>query len=322
MIKVISLFSGCGGLDLGFKKAGYEIIFANDIDKDACETYKKNLGNEIKCLDIYELDPALVPDADILIGGFPCLGYTIANGKNRDLHSKYNDLYLQYAKVLKAKQPKCFLVENVVGITAGNAFKENFENKILKAFKDCGYRVKYQILNASDFFVAQNRRRVIILGVRNDIDKDINFPNPQNIKFTLKDAIGDLPNDFDEKVPNHTGNMHKVKINGYVGNRILSWDKPSPTITGRGSRSGGAVIHPHPNLKRRLSIRECARLQSFPDDFIFLGSNSACYAHIGNAVAPLFAWFIANEIREFFGFKKLEFNSIDWKLPYFKQNKK
>ena len=318
-IKVISLFSGCGGLDLGFIKAGFDVIFANDIDPDACKTYEENLKHSIMCLDVAKLDANKVPNADILIGGFPCLGFTVANGKNRDLNSKYNALYLEYARILKAKQPKCFLVENVVGIQAGKDFKENFENGILKAFKDCGYRVKFKILNASDFLVAQNRKRVIIIGIRNDLDGDIGFPEPFNKKFSLKDAIGDLPDDFDRKIPNHVGNLHQVKINGYVGNRVLAWDKPSPTITGRGSRSGGAVIHPHPNLKRRLSVRECARIQSFPDDFIFQGSNSACYAHIGNAVAPLFAFFVANEFREFFGLKKLK--SLDWNLQYLKSVK-
>lgn len=316
MIKTISLFSGCGGLDLGFKKAEFDIIFANDIDKDACLTYQNNLGKEIKCLDIYELNSDNIPNADILIGGFPCLGFTVANGKNRDLNSKYNNLYLEYARILKAKQPQCFLVENVLGITAGEKFKENFENKILKSFEQCGYKVKYTVLNANDFLVPQNRKRVIILGVREDIKKTISFPQPQKIQLTLKDAIYDLPENFNPQIPNHIGNSHKVKINGYVGNRVLDWNKPSPTITGRGSRSGGAVIHPHPNLKRRLSIRECARIQSFPDDFIFLGSNSACYAHIGNAVAPVFAWFLANEIRPFFNLEKLDFKKIKWDLPY------
>ncbi|ARR04730.1 MULTISPECIES: DNA cytosine methyltransferase [Campylobacter] len=318
MPSVISLFSGCGGLDLGFLKAGFDIIFANDIDKDACKTYEKNLKHKINCLDICKLDATEIPNGDILIGGFPCLGFTIANGKNRNLNSEYNSLYLQYARILKAKQPKCFLVENVVGIKAGEKFAENFENEILKSFKECGYRVKFKILNASDFLVAQNRRRVIILGVRNDIKEEVNFPIPFEKKFTLFDAISDLPENFDENILNHTGSSHGVKINGYVGNRILDWNKPSPTITGRGSRSGGAVIHPHPNLKRRLSVRECARLQSFPDDFIFLGSNSASYAQIGNAVAPLFAFFIANEFREFFGLEKLDIKKIKWNLVYLK----
>lgn len=318
MLKTISLFSGCGGLDFGFIKAGFDVIFANDIDKDACLTYEKNISSHIKCLDICNLNTEDIPNGDILIGGFPCLGYTIANGKNRDLNSKYNSLYLQYSRVLKAKMPKVFLVENVAGIKAGAKFKENFEDEILKSFKNCGYKVKYATLNASDFLVPQNRKRVIILGVREDLKGDINFPTPQNKKLTLKDAIFDLPINFDEKITNHTGNAHKVKINGYVGNRHLKWEKPSPTITGRGSRSGGAVIHPHPSLKRRLSVRECARIQSFPDDFIFYGSNSACYAHIGNAVAPLFAFFLANEIRTFFKLDKAQLNPIGWKLPYLK----
>ena len=134
--------------------------------------------------------------------------------------------------------------------------------------------------------------------------------------INLKDAISDLPLNYDTNILNHKGNLHKVKINGYVGNRQLDWNKPSPTITGRGSRSGGAVIHPHPNGHRRLTIRECARIQSFPDDFYFVGSNSACYAQIGNAVPPIMAFFIANEFRELFGLKKLNFNSVDWNLPY------
>lgn len=297
-MNVISLFSGCGGLDLGFKMNGFDILWANDIDKEACETYKHNIGNHIVNKNISNIKTDEIPNADILIGGFPCLGFTIANGKNRDLNSQYNQLYLEYARILKAKKPKYFVVENVAGIKSGKEFKENFEENILKSFKECGYNLKYEVLNASDFGVAQNRKRVIILGKREDVKKDIDFPKPlKSPKKTLFDAIGDLPEDYDEKIPNHIGNSHKVKINGYVGNRVLKWDKPSPTITGRGSRSGGAVIHPHPNLKRRLSVRECARIQSFPDDFLFYGSNGACYAQIGNAVPPLMSYHIAKQFK-------------------------
>ncbi|WP_169776673.1 DNA cytosine methyltransferase [Campylobacter mucosalis] len=298
-MKIVSLFSGCGGLDLGFKMAGFKIIWANDFDKEACVSYAKNIGEHIVCKSIYDINESEIPKADILIGGFPCLGFTIANGKNRDINSKYNTLYLEYARVLNAIKPKYFVVENVAGIVSGSNFKENFTNNILKAFEKCGYKLKYEILNASDYGVAQNRRRIIILGTRLDLDNEPKFPKPLNTpKKTLKDAIGDLPDDFDEKIANHTGNTHKVKINGYVGNRVLKWDAPAPTITGRGSRSGGAVIHPHPNLKRRLSVRECARIQSFPDDFIFYGSNGACYAQIGNAVPPLMAYAIAKELKQ------------------------
>lgn len=297
-MKVISLFSGCGGLDLGFFMAGFEILWANDFDKEACASYAKNIGNHIVCKSIYEVDESEIPQADVLVGGFPCLGFTIANGKNRDLNSKYNTLYLEYARILRAKQPKYFVVENVAGINSGAEFRKNFEENILKSFIDCGYRLKYEILNASDYEVPQNRRRMIILGTRNDISRQPNFPKISQNKKTLRDAIFDLPENFDENIPNHTGNKHQVKINGYVGNRALKWDLPAPTITGRGSRGGGAVIHPHPSLKRRLSVRECARIQSFPDDFIFCGSNSACYSQIGNAVPPLMAKAIASEIKK------------------------
>ncbi len=180
---------------------------------------------------------------------------------------------------------------------------EFFENMI-EEFREVGYRVKYETLLASEYGVPQNRRRIIIIGTRDDIEIEPNFPTPthskkggSNIKpfLTIKDAIADLPREYDEEIPNHIGSKHKVKINGYIGNRQLDWSKPSPTITGRGSRTGGAVIHPHPNNHRRLSVRECARLQSFPDDFIFTGSNGAGFAHIGNAVPPILSFYIARE---------------------------
>lgn len=231
------------------------------------------------------------------------------------MNSNYNTLYLEYARILKAKQPK-FLVENVAGIQSGEAFKQNFNEKILPTFEICGYKLKYTILNSSDFGVPQNRKRVIIIGSKKDIKKSVEFPQKTLLKpNTLKDAIFDLPDDFDEKVPNHSGSKHKIQITGYVGNRILSWDKPAPTITG-GSRCGGAVIHPHPNLKRRLSVRECARIQSFPDDFIFYGSNGATYAQIGNAVPPLMSFFIANEFLKAFDLTPKKLNKNEWKLPY------
>lgn len=316
-MKVISLFSGCGGLDLGFKKAGFDIIFANDIDKDACISYENNIGKHIVCKDIYSLNANEIPNGDILIGGFPCLGFTIANGKNRDLNSKYNQLYLEYARILKVKQPKYFLVENVTGIQSGEAFKKHFFENILICFKECGYEIEYKILNASEYGVPQNRKRIIIFGNRQDMKNKIEFPKSKyKIKKTMKDAISDLPLEYDEKIPNHIGTAHKININGYIGNRKLSWDKPSPTIIGRGSRTGGAVIHPHPSLKRRLSLRECARIQSFPDDFIFYGSKSAIYAQIGNAVPPLMSFFIANEFRKVCGLKECIIKKEEWKLDY------
>jgi DNA (cytosine-5)-methyltransferase 1 len=328
-MKVISLFSGAGGLDLGFKKAGFEIVWANDFDKEATESYKKNIGDHIVHKSIYDVDTSIIPDADILIGGFPCLGFTVAKGKDRKLDCDYNQLFQEYARILRDKKPKYFLVENVTGIKSGEEFNNFFHNTILKTFKECtnvGYDVKYETLISSDFGVPQNRKRIIIFGTRKDISIQPSFPSfTIKSKTTLSDAIFDLPREFSETIPNHSGNQHKVKITGYVGGRQLDWNKPSPTITGRGSRSGGAVIHPHPDGHRRLSVRECARIQSFPDDFIFSGSNGACYSQIGNAVPPIMSFFIANQFRELFGKQILCFNPIDWKLPYaskiYKQDK-
>lgn len=317
--KVISLFSGCGGLDLGFIKAGFEIVWANDFDKEATESYSYNIGNHIVHKSIYDIDTSIIPEADILIGGFPCLGFTVAKGKDRQLDCAHNQLFQEYARVLNDTNPKYFVVENVTGIKSGKDFNDFFHNIILKTFEKAGigYRVKYETLISSTFGVPQNRKRVIIFGTRLDIEEEPSFPTFKiDKKNTLKDAIFTLPKEYDLTIPNHIGNNHKVKITGYVGGRQLDWDKPSPTITGRGSRSGGAVIHPHPDGHRRLSIRECARIQSFPDDFIFCGSNGAAYAQIGNAVPPIMSFFIANQFRPLFKKELLKFNEKEWKLPY------
>lgn len=217
-MKVISLFSGCGGLDLGFIKAGFEIIWANDFDKEATKSYELNIGKHIICKNIYDIDASLIPDADILIGGFPCLGFTVAKGKKRELECEYNQLYKEYARILNIKQPMYFLVENVTGIKSGEEFNDFFHNVILRTFQNSGigYKIKYTTLLASDFGVPQNRKRVIIIGTRNDIETEPSFPSKKiNIPLTLKDAISDIPENLDDKIPNHTGNNHKVKINGF-----------------------------------------------------------------------------------------------------------
>lgn len=324
---VVSLFSGAGGLDLGFKKAGANIVWANDIDENAVKTYKENIDDNIVLGDIKEINAKNIPDSDVIMGGFPCLGFTLAKGSSRDINDEHNFLYLEYLRITKEKKPKVFLIENVPGIKRGLSFKDFFK-KMIKDFESLGYNVEYKTLCAADYGVPQKRNRVIIVGIRNDLNKKFEWPKithsenlitlTDNCKrwINLKDAISDLPDMWDEDIPNHVGTKHKVKINNYMGNRKLSWDKPSPTILGRGSRSGGPVIHPHPNLKRRLTVRECARLQSFPDDFVFVGSNSSCYAQIGNAVAPLFAFRIAQQVIKLFDEEPNCFDKNDWNLPW------
>jgi DNA (cytosine-5)-methyltransferase 1 len=328
-MKVISLFSGAGGLDLGLHKAGANIIWANDIDQDSVKSYEKNIGNHIVLGDIKEIDEKFLPDGDVIVGGFPCLGFTIAKGKSRKTCDENNFLYLEYLRLTKEIMPKLFLIENVPGMKRGISFKDFFEN-MMDDFIKAGYQVKHKILRAANYGVPQKRDRIIIVGIRNDLEYNFKWPSKtheekplnkldgtKNQKWiTLHDAIGDLPIEWDLSIPSHTGTRHKVKINNYVGNRELNWNKPSPTIMGRGSKGGGPVIHPHPEKKRRLTIRECARIQSFPDDFEFFGSNSSQYAQVGNAVAPLFAFRIAQKVMEAMNAKPNKFNKTEWELPW------
>lgn len=328
-MKVISLFSGAGGLDLGLSKAGAKIIWANDIDSDSVKSYEKNIGEHIVLGDVREIDENTIPDADVIVGGFPCLGFTLAKGKSRKICDENNFLYLEYLRFTKELMPKLFLIENVPGMKRGRSFKDFFD-KMIDDFVTTGYQVKHQILRAADYGVPQKRDRVIIVGIRDDLEYNFKWPNKtheekpvtkfdgtKKIKWiSLREAIGDLPKEWDPIIPSHTGTRHKVKINNYVGNRELNWNKPSPTIMGRGSKSGGPVIHPHPDKKRRLTIRECARIQSFPDDFEFFGSNSSQYAQVGNAVAPLFAFRIAQKVMNAMNTTPKTFSKEEWKLPW------
>ncbi len=176
-MRVVSLFSGAGGLDLGFKMAGHEIIWANDLYEDAVETYKHNLGDHIVCEDISKIDAEEIPECDIIIGGFPCQGFSVANMKRHETDER-NALYKQLIRIIDAKKPKFFLAENVKGLT--NLAKGQFFKSILSDFSSLGYKVSYRVLNAADYGVPQTRQRVIIIGVRNDIDFEYIFPNPTN----------------------------------------------------------------------------------------------------------------------------------------------
>lgn len=337
--KVISLFSGAGGLDLGFQKADSEIVYANDIQEDFCDTYRKNVG-PIGQEDITKVDVSEIPDGDVVIGGFPCLGFTIGRGRWRKRdpkEEKTNFLYQKFLRVIEAKRPRLFLMENVPGIKAGAKFKEMFNQIIKECEMGGGYNVIYDTLDAVHWGVPQHRRRIFILGVKNGTETKIeadffrNFPRRTHVEeedvgthdykppqrwVTVRDAIGDLPLEWCDDIPNHVGTKHKVKIKNYPGNRLLDWGSPSPTITGRGSLTGGPVIHPHPNLHRRLTVRECARLQSFPDDFVFQGSPCKGYAQVGNAVPPLFAFRIAQVAMKLLGFEPRRYKHGEWKLPW------
>lgn len=318
-MRIISLFCGAGGMDLGFIKAGHTIVWTNDNDPDCCISYEKYFNHKPICKDIEQIPSDQIPDGEVVIGGFPCQGFSIAN-KYRHTEDSRNKLYVELLRVINDKNPKYFVAENVPGITSIGGYetpKDRQERRgrifkrILKELSEAGekgYYVNFDILNAVDFGVPQNRRRVIILGTRRDGPYRLKHPKPLNeAKKTVRMAIGGMPEptEWDKKAEsekgpikvnglyNHYGTKHTVKINGYLGNRPTQWDKPSPTITGRGGGTGGPVIIPLPSLKRRMSVREYARLQSFPDDFVFYGSPTSQYRQIGNAVPWPFAYHIA-----------------------------
>jgi DNA (cytosine-5)-methyltransferase 1 len=397
-LRVLTLFSGAGGMDLGFIQAGAEILWANDFEKDATITYANNISDHIVCGDITQIPNSKIPhnDIDVVIGGFPCQGFSVANTK-RSIKDERNFLYKELLRVVEYKQPKYFVGENVKGLLSlagGKVFE-----MIKQDFKNLGYEINARLLNSADFGVPQFRQRVIIIG--NRIGKKNIFPSPTHTSsndlfnniledcITTKDVIGHLYDiDTVEKntnqvielnnknIYNHIsytnvsdkffGRKYKViqadicdylkywrnkkeistkKVDEYFGYkhtaghwfrkdnksgsipkpsdwwklkellnfddkfdkqvtefiekeikfeqslRIANWDTPSDTIT-------ASTPEIHPNKQRRLSVRECAIIQSFPDDFIFYGSLSSQHRQVGNAVPPLLAKLIANNIKK------------------------
>lgn len=301
-MRVVSLFSGAGGLDLGFIKAGHQILWANDLYADAVKTYQKNIGNHIVCEDISKISTSDIPDCDIVIGGFPCQGFSVANTK-RHVDDERNVLYKQLLRVIRDKNPKFFLAENVKGILSigkGQVFQ-----MILEDFKSIGYNVQYRVLNAADYGVPQTRLRVIIVGVRKDVHFEYKYPSPTNSKdganglprwVSVSDALKDIPDpDLPNNLPNHDYSKYKLSFNGYIGHRPLNPDMPAPTVTARGDDKGGVVILPHPTAARRMSCRELATIQSFPLDYEFQGNRSSVYRQIGNAVPVLLGYAVAKQ---------------------------
>lgn len=322
-MNIVSFFAGAGGLDLGFKKAGFKVIWANEYDKDIWETYEKNHKKTI--LDrrsIINIEPYEVPECDGIIGGPPCQSWSEA-GSLRGINDKRGQLFYDFIRILKTKQPKFFLAENVSGML--HERHSNALKNIKEMFKNAGYTLSFKLLNASDFDVPQDRKRVFFVGIREDLNFKFEFPQSLNKKVTLKQKIADLKdNVVSAKEGNKTnkGNCkvpnHEYMIGGFSSmfmsrNRVRSWDEQSFTIQAGGRH---APIHPQaPKMKfieqnirvfvpgkeklyRRLSVRECARIQTFPDNFIFYYRHiSAAYKMIGNAVPVNLAKHIAISIK-------------------------
>lgn len=303
-MKVISVFSGAGGLDLGFLRAGHEIVWANDDDPEAVETYRRNIGSHIVLGDIRSIKTSDIPNGDILIGGFPCQGFSVANWK-RSITDPRNLLFREASRVLKGKQPSFFVMENVSGLTSmanGKALQ-----MICDEFSSVGYKVRNAVLNAADYGVPQRRLRLILLGVRSDLKVEVSFPPPPTHSepgilpilglkpwTTVGEALAHFPEpDNENTIPNHECSRYKLKFNGHLGHRVIDPKRPAPTVTARGDKNGGVVVLHHPGNHRRMSARELAAVQSFPDDFVFAGPKTSAYRQIGNSVPPLLAEAIA-----------------------------
>ncbi len=321
--KVVSLFSGCGGLDLGilgdftylgkyYEKNPFEIVWANDINLRATQTLKLNFPDlNVICGDITEilgikendqlsfLSQTAIPQADVVIGGFPCQDFSIA-GKRQGLTVQRGKLYQSMAKVIEMIKPKVFVAENVKGLITwenGLAIRT-----IIDDFSKLGYQVKYKLFNTADYGVPQIRERVIIIGIKEDLNVDFEWMPPTHSSsdnkllpwMTIKDAIGDLEDDETHRMLPNYGYSKAKFFPGTQGNTITKADKPAPTM--RAEHHGN--IEFHYSLPRRLSAREAARIQTFPDDFTFFKSVSDAYRQVGNAVAPVFAWHISKMIAD------------------------
>lgn len=302
---ITSLFSGAGGLDLGLIQAGNTVIWANDIDKDAVETYRTNIGNHINCKDIKDVPLSEIPSSDVVVGGFPCQGFSLANLK-RDVSDERNQLYLFFYSIVKDKKPKFFIAENVKGILSlGNG---SIIRQIVADFDSAGYFVEVHKVNVADYGVPQHRERVIIIGQRKDIADHMlfEFPAPShsesniNMKpwVSIKDALSFVPPDYNkDSDPNAYGSKYRFVERNFTAHRRTSPDRPSPTILARGNGKGGVCAIPHYNGERRLTIRESATIQTFPFSFVFHGKMGSCYRQIGNAVPVLFAERLGAELK-------------------------
>jgi DNA (cytosine-5)-methyltransferase 1 len=321
MYNISSFFSGAGGLDLGFQQAGFSITYANEYDKEIWETYEKNhLSTPLDRRSIVDVLSEEVPECNGIIGGPPCQSWSEA-GAQRGINDHRGQLFYEFIRILKDKQPKFFLAENVSGMLAPK-HSEALKN-IKEMFSEAGYDLFFKLLNASDYGVGQDRKRVIFIGFRKDLNIDYKFPEAHSKKVYLKDIIKDLDGtatpalekqkaNTDLTIPNHEYMIGGFSTMYMSRNRVRTWDQHSFTIQAGGRH---APIHPSAPVMfkvetnkflfregheyRRLSVRECARIQGFPDDFIFHYKNVAAgYKMIGNAVSVGFAKSLADSILE------------------------
>lgn len=300
---VVSMFSGCGGMDLGFRggfstlgrlyeKHPFKIIWANDYNQMACRTYRQNLGDHIHAGDVWSLLDTLPTEADVLIGGFPCQDISVNNSKGLGVMGKRSGLYRAMIEAIGRVKPKVFVAENVKGLL----MRHNAEslNQVMRDFKALDYEISYALYHAADYGVAQTRERVIIVGTLRGAQVFVP-PTPvcsSNTRITAYQALKDLEDMPENPSINHI--WSRANKSPDQGNRRLLADRPGYTI--RAECHGN--IQYHYRLPRRISMREAARIQSFPDEFLFACKLRETERQIGNAVPPVLAWHIAGSVVE------------------------
>lgn len=313
-LKVASLFCGCGGTDVGllgnfdflgkhYSTNNMEIVYANDIDDNACRIFEENFGIKPDNRDIREVASMDLPDFDILTGGFPCQSFSIIaqNPKRLGVKDDRGKLFFEMCRILKDKQPKCFIAENVKGLLTAN--QRSAFPLILEEFKNSGYDVKYMILNSANYGVPQKRERVIIVGFRKDLNIDFVFPNQvitdEDLFEPLKKVIENTVDEkyyFSEKAVE--GMMKKrEKMNK---GRAQDIEKPCNTVGAHLAKVSLNSTDPvlfNGSRYRRFTPREVARIQSFPESFELIGTESAQYRALGNAIPPVMIWYVANKVQ-------------------------
>lgn len=314
-LKVASLFCGCGGTDVGllgdfeflgnhYASNDLEIVYANDIDDNACNIFKENFGIEPDNRDIRKVTSDEIPEFDILTGGFPCQSFSIIaqNPKRLGVKDERGKLFFEMCRILREKQPKCFIAENVKGILTAN--KKSAFPLIIKEFEESGYDVSYSILNSANYGVPQKRERVIIVGFRKDLGIKFEFPDvivSDEEAFTPLSKV--IENEVDEKYffsQRAVDGMMRKRASMNKG-RAQDITKPCNTVGAHLAKvslnSTDPVLLVNERY-RRFTPREVARIQSFPENFELVGSEAAQYRALGNAIPPVMFWYVAKTVRE------------------------
>ena len=296
-----SLFCGAGGLDIGFERAGFKTVWANDYDADACKTHETWSDATVVKGDIGKIDINSIPSTDIILGGFPCQGFSLSGPRKID--DSRNVLYKHYVKIVRDKKPLAFVGENVKGLlTMGDGA---IIDAIVNEFSDCGYNVFYQLVNARDYEVPQDRERVIIFGFRKDLGiTSFEYPVPRKHRITLREALKNSPQPSEDDVCSAPYSSRYMSRN-----RKRQWDEVSYTIPAMAKQ---VTLYPgSPDMEkidkdlwefgsegttRRLSWQEAAAIQTFPADIVFHGNLTSKYKQIGNAVPVKLAEIMATHL--------------------------